>query len=569
MTTSKHWLDAYANGHHAWHTLDVDEETSHVRRLGVLETAFEIDGADYEGRADLNLVLELECRSTLTQHDIREHLLLAWASLRAHHSLLRARTVRAASLPPFSGDHREQKYFVVPGHCDMDKLTEEAARTLVFVEDQYPETEVDDFFRHATNTARAVGGNMPLARLFVLPTSQARDGRFVLCTMLVAGHCIADGLTAYAWNGHFIELLNQSLETIRSDVKKLLDENGVWQSLPKALEDLYPPIAGSRARQRWFWAVSRVLRHTRKVHNTALPNPLARTKPLRRAQRMQSKFDKVLDYSVVPPLNTFKADVTLSASATRRLQRMCKDVKASIGAGSFAYVGIAMMELAEERFGLGHASMHAPCVLGFPLNSRPFFGYQGQADSLMLAFSDGMALPFLPSDLPVEGRFRLLARHAQRHLSAFQKRPQTVHGRARLGSRSVPQILASSYMLAVEWGDMKLPESRKTGVNPQGMLMARSGARGTCGVSAIGSRAGMVRAGKYNLDGSREFAADFRDLSATVRVREGEFLVGTTGDAGILHFSVSYDGNAIDEEMVLKWQVKMQSLLEVTGHGKL
>ena len=66
MTTSKHWLDAYANGHHAWHTIDVDEEASYVRRLGVLETAFEIDGADYEGRADLNLVLQLECRSTLT-----------------------------------------------------------------------------------------------------------------------------------------------------------------------------------------------------------------------------------------------------------------------------------------------------------------------------------------------------------------------------------------------------------------------------------------------------------------------------------------------------------------------
>jgi hypothetical protein len=37
----------------------------------------------------------------------------------------------------------------------------------------------------------------------------------------------------------------------------------------------------------------------------------------------------------------------------------------------------------------------------------------------MLAFGDGLALPFLPSYLPLEGRFKLLAKQADRQLRTF------------------------------------------------------------------------------------------------------------------------------------------------------
>lgn len=560
--TSPHWLEAYSNNYHAWQEARLEDGFHYIRRLGYLETSFEIDGAEYEGRADLNMVLEVECQSTLSTLQIRQRILLAWASLRAHHSLLRARIVLAGSLPFPSRDRVERKYFAIPSQRTQAQVVDEASATIVFVEDNYPDADADDLYRHITNTTRTIGRAEPLAKLFVLPIRSSRKGTFMLKMHLVAAHCIADGLTAYSWNAHLLDLLNQSTDRVQSDLKNHLVRNKIWDELPKALDDLYPPVVGNIARQRWFWAISRVLRHSRAVHTTALPNPLRRPEPLARARRMAPKFNKILDYSIVPPLNSFRQDVVLSVAATHRLQRMCREIKVSIGAGAFAYVGIVMMELSEARFGSEIAAARPPCVLGFPLNPRPFFGYKGQPDSLLLAFSDGVALPFLPSDLALEGRFKLLARLAQRHLSTFQKRLQDAHTQAVLGSRSIPQILASSYLNAIEWGEAKLPEHRRVGTNPQGALLTKRGVGGTCGVSSIGSRVGVFPPGKYKLDGTKDLAAAFRDLISTVRVREGEFLVGTAGDADRLHFNASYDGNALDEVLVGEWADKMQRLLE-------
>lgn len=76
-------------------------------------------------------------------------------------------------------------------------------------------------------------------------------------------------------------------------------------------------------------------------------------------------------------------------------------------------------------------------ITGFPLNPRAFFGFSTDPDSMMLAFSDGISLPFLSSDLSATGRLRLLARQAQRQLSAYQKRPKAA------GDEATRQLLTS------------------------------------------------------------------------------------------------------------------------------
>jgi hypothetical protein len=67
----------------------------------------------------------------------------------------------------------------------------------------------------------------------------------------------------------------------------------------------------------------------------------------------------------------------------------------------------------------------------------------------------------------------------------------------------------------------------------------------------------------------KEFVADFRDLRSAVRVRDGEFLVGSAGDRGQLHFSASYDGNAIDPTKVAAWKKSHGEDAEATEDAKI
>ncbi len=183
----------------------------------------------------------------------------------------------------------------------------------------------------------------------------------------------------------------------------------------------------------------------------------------------------------------------------------------------------------------------------------------------MLAFSDGLTLPFLSSDLPFEGRFRLLARQAHRQLRTFQKRKdRTAQQAVMLGSRSPSQLIPNLYIGSVERAEMKVPPERRRGINPQGAYTTKpSKTLATCGVSSVGSRVGLISEGKYDLDDpNKDFVADFRDLKSAVRVRDGEFLVGSAGDNDRMHFSVSYDGNAIDPRKVEEWKRLIETVLE-------
>jgi len=62
--------------------------------------------------------------------------------------------------------------------------------------------------------------------------------------------------------------------------------------------------------------------------------------------------------------------------------------------------------------------------------------------------------------------------------------------------------------------------------------------------------------------GGGVFKVDFRDVQAAVRVRDGEFLVGSAGDDEGLHFTAMSDGNANDEEKAEEWVKVVREMFE-------
>ena len=62
-----------------------------------------------------------------------------------------------------------------------------------------------------------------------------------------------------------------------------------------------------------------------------------------------------------------------------------------------------------------------------------------------------------------------------------------------------------------------------------------------------------------------EVVCDYRDNQTCVRVREGEFLVGASGDGEMMRFEASCDGCAMDMERVGEWVEWMEGALDSDG----
>ncbi|KAL5411714.1 hypothetical protein PMIN04_010141 [Paraphaeosphaeria minitans] len=441
--------------------------------------------------------------------------------------------------------------------------------------------------RHAFNVGRIVDPEKCLSKIHVLPLVEGPDGRFELRFMIVMAHQISDGLSSYNWFSDFLRMLNLSEKELETEINTGRQEDVIRSKLPPAQEDVYHRVATIKARQRWFWAITHVLRHLRKPTLQSFPNPLKREHRLQYPTTFPPTFSKIFNYdpASAPPLTANIITAALSPAASARMMSLCRSIHVSIGAGCFALAGLAMMALYEERFPHVPAAQRLPFGAGFPLNPRAFFGWNTPADSCMLAFSDGFAMPFLPSELPVEARFRLVAARANRELKMYQKRGKRggdgASGREGKRERGAwephdpRRLLANAYLNAIERSDSKLPEGLAWGVTPHGDLAPPSSSsfRATCGVSSIGRTAQWLAAGTYSLDldgseGGREkdFAADFLDLRQGVRAREEEFLVGSNTDAeGRVRFGVSYDESAISGGWAGRWRDVVEGLMEGGG----
>ncbi|KNG44153.1 hypothetical protein TW65_09074 [Stemphylium lycopersici] len=580
-----HWLDKYATNYASWNlSTGPNSEQTFQRPLGLVETSFDSDGTYYGGRADMTALFTLAIQHKLSAEDLRHRIALAWTSLRLQHPLLLAHVHD----DPETGT----RGFAVDIPSSEDAATKDVEENIIWIEDIYDEVDDTEIYHHAYNVTRIIEPRKCLSKLHVLPIKRLPDGTFSLRLLIVIAHQISDALSAYNWFSHFTRILNQPQHEMLASIKAARKAEAMRAILPAAQEDLYPAISGNRARQRWFWALIRVLRHVKKGLPPTFTNPLRREKRLEKPIELSAKFDRIFDYSeeTRPPMSCGHVSAVLSASASARLIALCRSTKVSIGAGCFALAGLAMMAIHESLYPL---SPHPPFTASFPLNPRAFFTNPPPADSCMLAFSEGIVMPFLPSHLPVQSRFRLVAMHANRELRVYQKRLKGSNGSSSSssgGGRSATppgildryspgRLLATGYVAQIERVEAKLPKHRRSSpsrepANPQGDLAPSTAGYGaTCGVSSIGPLAAFFKRGTYdvhNLPADSDFAADFRQVKLGVRARDEEFLVGSSTSAeGIVEFGVSYDLNAISEEKAELWKRTVEGLLEGRGEAKL
>lgn len=541
--------------------------------MGLVETSFDADGTYYGGRADMNALFTLAIQHTLRNDDLRRRIVLAWTCLRLQHVLLMSRVE----------DDKEtgKRCFVVDVPKSKEEAIQEVNESIIWVEDLYKNLNVDveELYHHAINVGRIIEPSKCMSKCHILPLQKQADGTTEIKFFVVMAHQISDALSAYNWFSHLIRIFNMPAQDIEAEISLSILEAQMKERLPSAQEDLYPPVAGNKARQRWFWALVCVLRYVKKTLPPTFVNPLYREQRLEKAIALEPKFDKLFDYSAEsrPPMSSGHITAALSHSVSKRLVQLCRSAKVSIGAGCFALAGISMMEIHEARYAHIPDSERPAFAASFPLNPRAFFANPPAADSCMLAFSEGIVMPFLPSSLPIEGRFKLIARHANRELRMYQKRLKATSAgegaMLSLDTHSPSRLLATGYLAQVERVNSKLPIERQADVNPQGSLAPSIGQYGaTCGVSSVGSLASFFKRGTYDLSniGEKDMAADFRDMRIGVRARDNEFLVGSSTNAeGIVGFGVSYDLSAISQETAEMWKRKIEGLLEGDDGSKL
>ncbi|KAI3328071.1 hypothetical protein HD806DRAFT_349395 [Xylariaceae sp. AK1471] len=554
---TRHWLDRYGKGYHNW----VREENGFARPCGLLEARFDSDARYFGGRGDLNPVLTLGLSTRLSNKDLQHHILLAFTFLRLKHCLLAAKAeLRTLGVEP---------WFSVGIPATSDAAIQDAASALQFLDPAVDgEIDLDEFQVHAKNVARLVKPSETLARGLVFPIESKGSTRKTLRIMFAMAHEILDGLSLMNWIPHFIRILNMPPKKILQRIEKAILPDSIRATLPPAQEDLYAPVASTKARTRWFWAITIVLRHVKKPMPTAFPNPLRRDAPLLESKAFPPKYPNLLDYSQKPPLNTFAKRLSLSPAASQRLYRLCREAKATIGAGGFVLVAMVMMAIHEARYPDEPDDARRPFVGSFPLNIRPFIGAK-IFDNAMMGFCEGIVLPFLPSHLDLEGRFRLLVRQASRQLSAYQKRerPQSfTDAEAYMGIRGAGRLIASNYIDGIERLRDILPAHLKDAIPPpQGEYEVPdwSVSRATCGISSVGLVDWSPAKFDLNADPGDGVIASIEHLQSGPRVRDNEFLVATMSEDGVIHAGASFDGNFIDENNAPGWAEKMISFLEV------
>ncbi|KAI1745630.1 hypothetical protein F4680DRAFT_109356 [Xylaria scruposa] len=558
-----HWLDRYGKGYHAW----IPDRNGFSRPCGLVELRFDADGRYFGGRADVNALLTAGVSTQLSGKELQRHILLAFTLLRLRHCLLGAKAeLRTLEVEP---------WFSVGVPATADAAIQDADSALRFLDPAVDGvSDVVDFYVHTQNGTRVFKPSEALARVFVFPIEGEGNTRRKIHFIFTMAHQIVDGLSCMNWMADFIRIINMPMKKIREGIETAILPESIRACLPPAQEDLYTPVASTRARTRWFWAITIILRHVKRPMPAAFPNPLHRATPLPKAKPFPPKYSKALDYSETPPLNTFFVRLRLSPAASQRLYRLCKETKASIGAGGFALVAMVMMELHEAKYPDEPDEARRPFVGHFPLNPRAFFGAKG-LDSVMLAFCKGIILPFLPSHLDLEGRFRLLVREASRQLAGYQKRERlqsVTDAMAYMGINGAGRLVASNYIDGIERLRSILPAHLKENVpSPQGEyeVPAWAFSSATCGVSSVGKVDWSTARFDLDADPGDGVIASVESLYSGVRIRDHEFLVATWSEDGIITAGVSFDGNFIDETKVHRWIEKMKSLLEPSDASDL
>lgn len=180
-----HWLHYYRSNHYEWNQFLTNGVRGWKRPIGIVEMTFDIDGREFEGRADVTSLVVLELKGKLSKDLVKRKVLLAWASLQAKHVLLRARTI--------IGKHKYERYFVVDVPHDEEGAIEKARQTLNFKENIQGDIDAEDFYLHCLNSNRLVDPSSNLANMSVLPITTSAAGTHLLQFVFTFAHEITDG----------------------------------------------------------------------------------------------------------------------------------------------------------------------------------------------------------------------------------------------------------------------------------------------------------------------------------------------------------------------------------------
>ncbi|KAK5955251.1 hypothetical protein OHC33_003933 [Knufia fluminis] len=573
-----HWLELQNAERYAWQEARGKKGT-YYRYQGVVENLFDCDGELWCGRADLHQNVRLEVRTALNDEELRDRITLAWTVMRHSHVLLSSKSIQQHEVLSGAPSRRwTDRCFVYDCPQSTSDAIAETREQVVFVADHYPDLDTKQFFHHIMNTARAIHSNEALSKLYIMPFTRTDRTTVLLHFIPILAHQITDGLTTFRWNNHFAQIMNHTRKELTTKLDALFDpEADVMNRLPPAQEALYPIRSYTPARERWHWLLTRILRHVRIPPPATFQNPLTRDQPLAKAQAFPPLYDKVLSYSQTPPLNAGNISADLYGRSVTNMRRLCKEAGISIGSGCFTLVAMVMMDFEERRHPDTALSARLPFVGSFPVNPRPFLSGKpttGEENSCMLAFSDGVTLPFLLRDLDFAGRFRLLGRLAHRQLRQYQKRKRSVEEEVHLGSRSPSQLIPALFCSTLERMEGRMDEGMKAGVNVQGAYPARaSPTLATCGISSVGDVSAILTPPKVNLDEDlpegKDMVAEFKGMASVVRPRDGEFLVGAIGDPEHLGFLAAYDANAIDPARAAEWKRLMEKMLDRDVFGEV
>lgn len=199
MSASEHWLDQYSSRYFSWQLgQNEDGRPCHYRPLGLVERGFDLDGIGYEGRSDVNALMELSIASRCTPEQIQNRIKLAWTVLRFDHVLLQCTAVfRQQWMKP--SHESPVRYCVYCPPLDVQEAISKANRSLTFIKDRPGVFDVRDFYHHSQNVARIVDPKKAMAEVFVAPFILDENGRGHLDILIVMGVslCLPTGIYVY------------------------------------------------------------------------------------------------------------------------------------------------------------------------------------------------------------------------------------------------------------------------------------------------------------------------------------------------------------------------------------
>jgi hypothetical protein len=214
------------------------------RPLGITELGFYWDSR-FNGTADTvrYAIIDIDAQGSIPSTRLFgvDNVARTWVALKQQYPLLGSQLSER--------QQREEVVFVVSeerlSRCTPEEISFPSISSQL---DLSSLGELEAFMDGMVNGRRLLSNEL-VARLFILiPTGRERRA----CVILHVAHCITDGISNATLLRSFLDILSSEPRTVRWDLEERL-------TLAIASERLLGRTNSSKARQRWYYAVGRIL----------------------------------------------------------------------------------------------------------------------------------------------------------------------------------------------------------------------------------------------------------------------------------------------------------------------